>query len=98
MERKKSLGQLAQELEISPSYLSQTKHGKRPASQKLLNTSGQNVKHDVDAETLTSYNLLLCQPSSGVEQRLRKPPVVGSNPTAGSSSNRDQLHLCLHVS
>jgi len=25
-----------------------------------------------------------CQRSSGVEQRFRKPPVVGSNPTAGS--------------
>ena len=26
---------------------------------------------------------LACQRSSGVEQRFRKPPVVGSNPTAG---------------
>jgi hypothetical protein len=26
---------------------------------------------------------LQCQRSSGVEQRFRKPPVVGSNPTAG---------------
>ncbi len=29
---------------------------------------------------------MACQRSSGVEQRFRKPPVVGSNPTAGSFS------------
>ena len=42
------------------------------------------VYEDVDAHEPTSYNLFLCQRSSGVEQRFRKPPVVGSNPTAGS--------------
>ena len=33
---KKSLRQLAKELGVSPSYLSQVKNGKRPPSKKLL--------------------------------------------------------------
>ena len=32
-----------------------------------------------------------CQCSSGVEQRFRKPPVVGSNPTAGSEVNMSKF-------
>jgi transcriptional regulator with XRE-family HTH domain len=88
MKQKKSLRELAKEMGVSASYLSQVKHGKRPASQKVLSILGQNVKqnvrHKVDVEALTSYNQAKCQCSSGVEQRFRKPPVVGSNPTAGS--------------
>jgi hypothetical protein len=42
-----------------------------------------HVKHNVDADTAKSYNLFQCQRSSGVEQRFRKPSVVGSIPTAG---------------
>ena len=34
--KQKSLRQLARELGVSASYLSQVKHGKRPASQKVL--------------------------------------------------------------
>ncbi len=36
MDRRKSLRQLAKELGVSPSYLSQIKHGRRPASPKVL--------------------------------------------------------------
>jgi len=36
---KKSLRQLAKELGVSPSYLSQVKNGKRPPSKKLLSKS-----------------------------------------------------------
>ena len=61
--------------------------GKRPASQKLLSNRDVieliNVEHDVDADKSKSYNLFLRQRSSGVEQRFRKPSVVGSIPTAG---------------
>ena len=37
MDRRKSLRQLAKELGVSASYLSQVRHGKCPPSQKLLN-------------------------------------------------------------
>ena len=36
MKKKKSLRQTAKELGMSASYLSQVKHGKRPASHKML--------------------------------------------------------------
>ena len=87
MKKKVSSRQLAKQLGVSASYISQVKNGKRPPSQKLLSNSDVikllNVKHDVDADTSKSYNLFLRQRSSGVEQRFRKPSVVGSNPTAG---------------
>ena len=54
--KQKSLRQLARELGVSASYLSQVKHGKRPASQKVLSKVLSNVKQKVDAETTTSYN------------------------------------------
>jgi transcriptional regulator with XRE-family HTH domain len=88
---KTSLRQLAKEIGVSASYLSQVKNGKRPPSQKLLSnadirhmfTVKQSVKHEVDVTTSRSYNSNTRQRSSGVEQRFRKPSVVGSNPTAG---------------
>jgi transcriptional regulator with XRE-family HTH domain len=91
MKNKTSLRQLAKQLGVSTSYLSQVKNGKRPPSEKVLSnadirrmlTVKQNVKHEVDVAKSKSYNQLRCQRSSGVEQRFRKPPVVGSNPTAG---------------
>ena len=42
--RQKSLRQLAKELGVSASYLSQIKHGKRPASGKVLSKITRNVK------------------------------------------------------
>jgi Helix-turn-helix len=91
VKNKESLRQLARQIGVSASYLSQVKNGKRPPSQKLLSNSDirhmfivkQNVKHNVDVKTPKSYNLNTCQRSSGVEQRFRKPSVVGSIPTAG---------------
>ena len=43
----KSLRQIARELGVSPSYLSQVRHGKRPASAKVLSILGQSVKQDI---------------------------------------------------
>ena len=81
--KRKSLRQLARELGVSPSYLSQVKNGKRPASDKVLSNPDVlkllNVKQKVDDDAILS----LSQRSSGVEQRFRKPPVVSSNLTAG---------------
>ena len=54
--KQKSLRQLARELGVSASYLSQVKHGKRPASQKVLSKVLSNVKQNVDARTTTRYN------------------------------------------
>ena len=46
----KSLRQIARELGVSPSYLSQVRHGKRPASAKVLSILGQSVKQISCAE------------------------------------------------
>ncbi len=40
----KSLRQLARELGVSHSYLSQVRHGKRPASEKVVNKMVSNGK------------------------------------------------------
>ncbi len=74
----KSLRQLAKELGVSHSYLSQVKSGKCPASDKVV-SSGL-----LDSDTLQSYNVREWQRSSVVEQRTHKPLVVGSNPSAAS--------------
>jgi transcriptional regulator with XRE-family HTH domain len=87
VKNKTSLRQLARQLGVSASYLSQVENGRRRPSQELLSSANVGhllkVKRDVDAHKSKSYNLFLRQRSSGVEQRFRKPPVVGSNPTAG---------------
>ncbi len=78
----KSLRAIAKELGVSHSYLSQVKNGKRPASEKVayhLLTSG------LLKSNFLAYNERNCQRSSVVEQRFRKPLVVGSIPIAGSS-------------
>jgi transcriptional regulator with XRE-family HTH domain len=44
--KQKSLRQLAKELGVSASYLSQVKNGKRPPSAKVLSIFGQSVKQN----------------------------------------------------
>ena len=44
--KQKSLRQLAKELGVSVSYLSQVKNGKRPPSAKVLSIFGESVKQD----------------------------------------------------
>jgi transcriptional regulator with XRE-family HTH domain len=55
---KTSLRQIARQLGVSASYLSQVRNGKRPASVKLLSNSSfemlSAVKHDATTETLTT--------------------------------------------
>ena len=77
----KSLRAIAKELEVSHSYLSQVINGKRPASEKVLTTL---LTSGLIESAFLPYNEATSQRSSGVEQRFRKPLVVGSNPTAGS--------------
>ena len=45
MKQQKSLRQLAKELGVSHSYLSQVKNGKRPASDKVVSIFNQSGKH-----------------------------------------------------
>jgi hypothetical protein len=61
------------------------KHGKRPASEKVLIkmvSSGKQRMFDVRVEN--DYNNSKWQRSSGVEQRTHKPLVGGSNPPAAT--------------
>ena len=82
----KSLRQLARELEVSPSYLSQVINGKRPASDKLLSNPSfkissnvkQKVKHELDTPSATSYNILCAEVAQSVEQRTENPRVPSS--------------------
>ena len=101
MRNRTSLTQLARQLGVSASYLSQVKNGKRPPSQKLLSnadmrrmlTVKQNVKHEFDPDTYKSYNNDFGQRSSAVEQRTHKPLVGGSNPPAATWSGSRYLQL-----
>ena len=56
----KSLRQLARELGVSHSYLSQIKHGKRPTSakvvSKMLSSGKQNTRLLLDVNLPNSYN------------------------------------------
>ena len=72
--KQKSLRQVAKELGVSASYLSQIRHGKRPASEKMLNTLlfkdvqdvQESVKHDkVAKECYNSINPIVNEGSLG---------------------------------
>ena len=86
MTKKKSLRQLAKELGVSPSYLSQIRHGKRPASERVLSNPSfktlsnvkQNVKQKVDTHITNSYNNLCAEVAQSVEQRTENPRVPSS--------------------
>jgi transcriptional regulator with XRE-family HTH domain len=78
---KKSLRMIARELNASHSYLSQVLNGKRPASEKV---ACHLLSDGLIERPLSAYNERESQRSSVVEQRFRKPRVVGSNPIAGS--------------
>lgn len=55
--KQKSLRQLAKELGVSHSYLSQVKNGKRPASNRVVSrmvSSGQ--RYNFDLPLINSYN------------------------------------------
>jgi transcriptional regulator with XRE-family HTH domain len=101
MKNKVSLRQLAKQLGVSVSYLSQVKNGKRPPSQKLLSSIGVikllNVKHDVDADTSKGYNPISGSVAQVVEQGTHKPLVAGSTPAAAIFHFRP-IGLFLHLS
>ena len=59
MKKEKSLRQLAQELGVSHSYLSQIKHGKRPASAKVVSKM-VSISHNVVSKNTRRNNENLC--------------------------------------
>ncbi len=87
MKQRISLKQLAEQLGVSASYLSQVRHGTRPASAKLLSNPDvikllkikQNVRHEVDNAHSTSYNInFRAEVAQAVEQRTENPRVPSS--------------------
>ncbi len=93
--KQKSLRQLARELGVSASYLSQVKNGKRPASQKVLSSVKQSGKQNIfDVSISNSYNSKrnaeLCSGSTGDFESLSPGSNPGSAATAlpGSSIGR----------
>ena len=90
MKNKVSLKQLAKELGVSASYLSQVRHGTRPASAKLLSNADVmkllKIKHNLDYEHVNRYNILDAEVAQSVEQRTENPCVSGSIPLLGTSS------------
>ena len=80
----KPIRQLARELGLSASYLSQVAHGKRPPSAKLvemLNSRRDGVKQNCQSVKQSRYNAELCSGSTGDFGSLSP----GSNP--GSAAN-----------
>ena len=104
--KEKSLRQLAREMNVSHSYLSQVLHGKRPASEKiaymlskegLLSLSGKQMVSKYGNQNLLektakiTYNESTCGCNSAEECLLPKQDVVGSNPITRSTKLDDDL-------
>jgi transcriptional regulator with XRE-family HTH domain len=87
--KQKSLRQLAREIGVSHSYLSQVKHGKRPASEKVVSkmvSSGkQSLAYVVDSTKEKTYNIPDAEVAQVVEQRTENPRVSGSTPLLGTN-------------
>ena len=75
--RRKSLRQLAKELGVSASYLSQVKNGKRPPTEKVLSKLLSNGYQPVNLATDSdfSYNRYALGNSLTVGQRTLDPSV-----------------------
>ena len=88
--KQKSLRQLAKELGVSHSYLSQVKHGKRPAGQKVVSkvvskmvssSKHGSIAFDVAQCYNASVDAELCSGSTGDFGS----PSPGSNPGSAAS-------------
>ena len=82
--KEKSLRQLARELGVSASYLSQVKNGKKKLSKDLLSKIDIKVltnlvnTHNVDFRASTVYNYPCAEVAQLVEQRTENPRVPSS--------------------
>ena len=76
--KQKSLRQLAKELGVSASYLSQVRNGKRPASQKLIDSLNPiSVKQNVK-QTLTQNAIISAGSGYGEVSELADEHDLGS--------------------
>ncbi len=73
--KQKSLRQLAKELGVSHSYLSQVRHGKCQASQKVVSKMVSSGLLKVDD---LGYNPICAEVAQSVEQRTENPRVPSS--------------------
>ena len=90
----KSLRQIAKEIGVSASYLSQVKNGKRPASEKLLSISSFKVLSSdkqsafLDAFYVTHYNKSVpagvAELADAADLKSAGAILVGSSPTLGT--------------
>ena len=79
--RQKSLRQVARELGVSASYLSQVKHGKRLASHEVVSKMVGSGKQSVlDTNAPTRYNSSGGPLAQQAEQLTLNQPVTGSTP------------------
>ena len=79
--KQKSLGKLAEELSVSHSSLSQVRHGKRPASDKVVSKLVSSGKQDLlDDNCSTRYNILGGPLAQLAEQLTLNQQVTGSIP------------------
>ena len=79
--KRKSLRQLARELGVSHSYLSQVKHGKCPPSQKVVSKMVSSGLLKVDD---LGYNRVYAEVAQAVEQRTENPRVISSTLILGT--------------
>ena len=83
--KQKSLRQLAKDLGVSHSYLSQVRHGRRPASAKVVSKLVSNGKQkSVDTQVTDRYNTQGGLMLVGIIQDGR-----GSYPARGAKLNPD---------
>ncbi len=89
--KQKSMRQLAKEMGVSPSYLSQVRHGSRPASQKVLSKvlskGNQNAAILLDPKINNSYNTRhrMSVVADAADLKSAGAILVGSSPTLGTS-------------
>ncbi len=94
--KEKSLRQLARELGVSASYLSQVKNGKKKLNKDLATKLDNKVltnlvnTHNVDFRASTVYNYSCAEVAQLVEQRTENPRVPSSILGLGTSSYKQQ--------
>ncbi len=93
--KEKSLRQLARELGVSASYLSQVKNGKKKPSGRVLTKLLTSVNHnEVDVRTYFGYNSACVGESSSGRTADSESVSEGSNPSSPASKPR-RRRLCL---
>jgi transcriptional regulator with XRE-family HTH domain len=86
--KQKSLRQLANELGVSASYLSQVRNGKRPPSQKVLSML-LSKKQSLDTLGISTYNSTgsagMAEMADAADLKSAGAILVGSSPSPGTS-------------